>query len=67
MRSRGGEAILHAMEESAKKPERRRARSDDFFSCAFCHETSPKPFKICESCGEQALAGEEGGDNDDEG
>jgi len=55
------------MEESAEKRKRRRGGNDDFFSCAFCHKSSPKPFKICESCGQQALAGEEGHDNDDEG
>jgi len=35
--------------------ERQRDDRDDrgppFFSCAFCRETSEKPFKICESCG----------------
>ena len=23
-----------------------------YFSCAFCHATSPKPFKVCEVCGQ---------------
>ncbi len=28
------------------------------FSCAFCKADSPKPFKICETCGESQPQGE---------
>ncbi len=28
------------------------------FSCAFCKADSPKPFKICETCGESQPKGE---------
>jgi hypothetical protein len=34
-------------------------RKNPFFSCAFCHATSPKPFKVCEVCGHNAPEGEE--------
>jgi len=29
----------------------RKDRAGDYYSCAFCHQTSRKPFRICESCG----------------
>ena len=38
------------MNEARERDDRKDRRST-FFSCAFCHEKSPKPFKICESCG----------------
>jgi hypothetical protein len=35
-----------------KQDEKREVEDEGkFFSCAFCHSDSPKPFKICESCG----------------
>ncbi|MHC4471461.1 MAG: hypothetical protein ACYTDY_14010 [Planctomycetota bacterium] len=40
------------MSETAERQEGRdEEMRPDFFSCAFCHTSSPKPFKICESCG----------------
>ncbi len=39
--------------------ERREQKRSAFFSCAFCHTESPKPFKICESCGSSQPAPEE--------
>ncbi|MEN8149848.1 MAG: hypothetical protein ABFS86_08500 [Planctomycetota bacterium] len=36
----------------------RRDRPISYFSCAFCSETSEKPFKICDSCGTTQPAGE---------
>lgn len=36
--------------ERVREP-RDRDEKNPFFSCAFCHETSEKPFKICDSCG----------------
>jgi len=35
----------------ARERDDRDDRPSLFFSCAFCRETSEKPFKICESCG----------------
>jgi rRNA maturation endonuclease Nob1 len=46
--------------DTKERSPRRERRSRDFYSCAFCHEKSPKPFKICESCGtSQPKASEE--------
>ena len=48
------------MIEPSDRNEDRKQRSSQHFSCAFCHKDSPKPFKICESCGHpQPAAGEE--------
>jgi hypothetical protein len=35
----------------ARKRDERDEEDSPFFSCAFCSETSEKPFRICESCG----------------
>ncbi len=47
------------MSETADR-ERREERHSAFFSCAFCHSESPKPFKICETCGSSQPASKEG-------
>lgn len=44
----------------------RRHRPTDYFSCAFCHEASEKPFKICDSCGTAQPAPDESGKKDGE-
>ena len=46
------------MSETADR-ERREERHSAFFSCAFCHSESPKPFKICETCGSSQPASKE--------
>ena len=48
------------MDSERKDPDRDRDDEENpFFSCAFCSETSEKPFKICESCGSAQPGDEE--------
>jgi hypothetical protein len=42
------------------REERREKSPVNYFSCAFCNANSPKPFRICESCGEAQPEEEEG-------
>lgn len=50
MQSGAGESNFGGMTTERDRDDRRE-RPSDYFSCAFCHDTSVKPFKICESCG----------------
>ena len=41
-----------------ERDERDRDSRVPHFSCAFCHADRPKPFKICETCGESQPKGD---------
>jgi hypothetical protein len=44
---------------STDRKDREHDRPASYFSCAFCKTNSPKPFKICETCGQSQPDAEE--------
>lgn len=45
--------MLAAMDVTPRKSDLDPDRPVPWFSCAFCRRTAEKPFRICESCGEE--------------